>query len=270
MGTGYEDLDKVIDQTNTLLEQQAQEQNKIVDLSIQKAQNQANKQKTELAAEERKQGKQLYTDYQKQINQYGVNAENLASQGLNKSGYAESSKVNIYNTYQKNVTTLAVETQKLKTDVDFELNNAMLDADIQKAEIAADSYFQKMQLAMQAYEMKVSRDQYEDQKRIQLERYAIEDARYGQQRQDEMALSNSKKANTPGTVTTGNILPKEEESGVDLSGLSERAFQLLERLETAELNNYKKAASVIDNADGFGPEEKDIMKKYIKEYIDAE
>ena len=161
MATGYEDIDRVMQQQNSLLEQQEQKGNQIIDLGLQKTQAQVDKQKAEYEQEAVKTGKQLYTDYRKQASPYGATAEQLASQGLNKSGYAESSQVNLYNTYQKNATTLMVETQKLKAEADFQMNQAFLDADIQKAQNAIQIYQQKAQLALQEYEMKFSRDQWE-------------------------------------------------------------------------------------------------------------
>lgn len=192
MPTGFDEIDNVINESKTLLEKSTAEQNKIVDLGMQKATNAANKQKQEITEEAEKQGKQLYTDYRKQSSAYGVNAENLASQGLNNSGMAETSKVNMYNTYQKNVTTLAVETRKLKANVDFELHNAMIEADVQKAENVANNYLQQMQLLMTEYDMRFNREQFEYQK----QRDAVSDMQ--QEREYQLALSNSKKGSGSG------------------------------------------------------------------------
>ena len=200
MATGYEDIDRVMQQQNTLLQQQEAEGNKIIDLGLQKAQAQVDKQKAEYEQEAEKSGKQLYTDYRKASNPYGANAEQLASQGLNRSGYAESTQTNLYNTYQKNATTLMVETQKLKADADFQMNQAMIDADVQKAQNAMAIYQQKAQLILQEYEMKVDREQWEWQKQqaeldrqYQASRDAVSDAQWQKQYQ----LSLSKKSNTP-------------------------------------------------------------------------
>lgn len=206
MATGFEEIDNVINESKSLLEKSTAEQNKIVDLGIQKATNAANKQKQELDEEAEKQGKQLYTDYRKQSSAYGVNAENLASQGLNNSGMAESSKVDVYNTYQKNVTTLAVETRKLKANVDFELNNAMIEADVQKAENAANKYLQQMQLLMTEYDMRLAREQFEYQK----QRDAVSDMQA--EREYQLALSNSKKAK--GSLDDDLILGPEDSNEI--------------------------------------------------------
>ena len=47
-----------------------------------------------------KEQKASYADYAKQTNAYGVNSEQMASAGLSGSGYSESSRVSMYNTYQ--------------------------------------------------------------------------------------------------------------------------------------------------------------------------
>ena len=41
-----------------------------------------------------------YKDWQKQSDQYGVNAEQMASSGMTNTGFSESSQVSMYNTYQ--------------------------------------------------------------------------------------------------------------------------------------------------------------------------
>ena len=50
---------------------------------VEQAKDQAEKQYT-------REQKGAYTDYQKATNQYGANAEQLATQGLNQTGYSES------------------------------------------------------------------------------------------------------------------------------------------------------------------------------------
>ncbi len=209
MPTGYEDIDRVMQQQGTLLQQQEQKGNEIIDLGLQKTQAQVDKQKAEYEQEATKAGKQLYTDYRKASNPYGATAEQLASQGLNRSGYAESTQTQLYNTYQKNATTLMVETQKLKAEADFQMNQAFLDADIQKAQNAISIYQQKAQLALQEYEMKFSRDQWEWQKQqaerewqYRASRDAQNDAQW--QKEFELSLAKSKKANTP-TLDVLNI-----------------------------------------------------------------
>ena len=203
MPTGYEDIDRVMQQQNSLLQQQEQKGNEIIDLGIQKQQSLVDKQKADYDREAEKTGRQLYSDYRKASNPYGATAEQLASQGLNKSGYAESTQTQLYNTYQKNATTLMVETQRLKADADFQMNQAYMEADIQKAQNAIAIYQQKAQLALQEYDMKFARDQWEWQKQqaeldrqYQASRDAISDQRW--QKEFELSLAKSKKASGDG------------------------------------------------------------------------
>jgi uncharacterized membrane-anchored protein YhcB (DUF1043 family) len=103
MAGTYEDIDNLMNRQNSLLDQQKQEQNKIIDTGLEKTQNEVNRQKEEYEREATKTAKGLYTDYRKQSNPYGATAEQLASRGLNRSGYAESSQVNMYNSYQRSL-----------------------------------------------------------------------------------------------------------------------------------------------------------------------
>ena len=214
MPTGYEDIDRVMQQQNSLLQQQEQKGNEIINLGVQKQQSLVDKQKADYDREAEKTGRQLYSDYRKASNPYGATAEQLASQGLNKSGYAESTQTQLYNTYQKNATTLMVETQKLKAEADFQMNQAFLDADIQKAQNAIQIYQQKAQLALQEYEMKFSRDQWEWQKQqaildrqYQASRDAISDQRW--QKEFELSLRKANNNNT------SNLLWSPEDLVVD-------------------------------------------------------
>jgi hypothetical protein len=161
---GYEEIDKLFQEQNANLDQQQTLQNEIIEKGIQKVQNETERQKAEYEQEAEKTAKGLYTDYRKQANPYGANAETLASQGLNKSGYAETTQTNLYNTYQRNVTELVNTTRKLKADADFTMNQAYIDADIQKAQSALTLYQQKAQLALQEYDLRFNREQYNYQK----------------------------------------------------------------------------------------------------------
>ncbi len=160
----YEEIDRLFAEQNTNLDQQQTLQNEIIDKGIQKVQNETDRQKAEYEREAEKTAKGLYADYRKQANPYGANAEVLASQGLNNSGYAESTQTNLYNTYQRNVTELVNTTRQLKADADFNMNQAYLDADIQKAQSALTLYQQKAQLALQEYDLRFNREQYLYQK----------------------------------------------------------------------------------------------------------
>jgi DNA (cytosine-5)-methyltransferase 1 len=145
-----------------------------------------------------KQGKALYTDYRKQSNPYGATAEQLASQGLNKSGYAETSQVNLYNEYQRNVTTLMTETTRLKAEADFQMNQAFLDADIQKAQNALAIYQQQAQLAITNYNLRYQkhRDDVADrqwEKSYQLQQQQAQQSQANWEREYQLSLENARR-----------------------------------------------------------------------------
>lgn len=154
MAGTYEDIDNMMSKQEELIDKQQGLQDTIVDKGLQKAQNEVDRQKTELDEAATKQGKALYTEYKKQSNPYGVQAEQQAAQGLNNSGYAESSQVRLYNDYQRNLTNLMTETTKLKAEADFNMNQAYIDADIQKAQNSLALYQQKANLLLTEYNLR--------------------------------------------------------------------------------------------------------------------
>lgn len=158
-------IDRLENQQTEYLEQQQKLNNQIVETGLQKAQNNVDFQKQQYEKEAQKQAKALYTNYQKEQNQYGANAEVLTSQGLANSGYAESSRVRLYNNYQNNVTQIMTELSNEKAKMDLEMNQAYLDADIQKAQNMASIYQQKMAMAMNTYQLRYNlyRDQVQDE-----------------------------------------------------------------------------------------------------------
>lgn len=199
MAVGYEEIDSLMQQQNTLLEQQKAEQEKIIDTGLQKAQNEMNRQKEEYDREATKQGKALYTDYRKQANPYGATAEQLASQGLNKSGYAETTQTRMYNEYQRNVTTLMTETTRLKAEADFQMNQAFLDADIQKAQNALAIYQQQAQLAITNYNLRYQkhRDDVADmqwEKSYQLQSQQAQQSQSNWEREYQLSLEKARRS----------------------------------------------------------------------------
>lgn len=158
-------IDRLENQQTQYLEQQQKLNDQIVDTGLQKTQAQVDFQKQQLEQDTQKNAKALYTNYQKEQNQYGANAEAIASQGLANSGYSESSRVNLYNNYQNNVTTLMNDMTRQKAEFDLQMNQAYLDADIQKAQNMANMFQQKMEMAMNTYSLRYSlyRDQVEDE-----------------------------------------------------------------------------------------------------------
>lgn len=90
-----------------------------------------------------------YTDWQKQSNQYGVNAEQKAAQGMTNTGYSESSQVSMYNGYQNRVAIARESHQRAMVDFDMAIKDAQIQNSVALAEIGFQIYQQKAALAIQ-------------------------------------------------------------------------------------------------------------------------
>lgn len=95
-----------------------------------------------------------YVDWQKQSNAYGVEAEKMASAGLDRTGYSESAQVSMYNTYQNRVATA----RESYNQAVLNYNNAIKDAQLQNnaalAEIAYQSLQQCLTLSLEGFQYK--------------------------------------------------------------------------------------------------------------------
>ena len=152
--TNYEDINKWSQQQNDLLSQQQQLQQDLVNQQTQKSIDELEYNKSKIDKDTQKQTRGLYTNYQKMANNYGVQAEQQAQMGLNNSGYAETSKINLFNNYQKNVTDTLNNANQLKADFDFQINQARQQGNITMAQNQLALYQQKMQLLTQEYDMR--------------------------------------------------------------------------------------------------------------------
>lgn len=164
MSAGYEDIENWSKQQNNLLAEQESKQNAITQQQTQMNVDELNREKNKIDTDVNKTTSGLYTEYQKQANQYGVEAERQAKLGLGNSGYAETTQANLYNTYQKNVTDTLNNARDLKSDFDFKISQARQTGDITLAQNALNIYNQRMQLLSQEYEMRNNREQFLYQK----------------------------------------------------------------------------------------------------------
>ena len=162
--TGYSDIDSLISGQEKMIDESLNKSNQIADQQTALSIQQMEREKETYDKEATKANRGYYTEYRKASNPYGVNAENLASQGLANSGYAETTQANLYNTYQKAVSETLINKSQLKAQVDNQINDALVQRDITKAQNALELYMQKMNLLTQAYEYKTNRDQFEYQK----------------------------------------------------------------------------------------------------------
>lgn len=141
-----------IDATKAWEEQQKELQQKQTDFAI----DQTQKQKQEAEKAYQKEQSAAYADYQKEKNAYGVNAEQMAAAGLAGSGYSESARVSMYNTYQARVTAARDSITQAVADFDAAMQAAVLQNDVAMAEIAFQALQQRMTLSLEGF-------QYENQ-----------------------------------------------------------------------------------------------------------
>ena len=160
MATGYEDIDNLMNQQNNLLNQQEKKQNEIINKQTQMQVDELNREKEKIDKDVTKTTQGLYSNWQKETNQYGVQAEQLAQQGLSNTGYAETTKTALYNTYQRNVTETLNNSRELKADYDFKISQARQNGSVQQAQSALELYSQKMQLLTQNYELRQNKEKY--------------------------------------------------------------------------------------------------------------
>jgi hypothetical protein len=78
-----------------------------------------------------------YTDYQKQVDPYGVQAEQMAQSGLTGSGYAESLKTQAYVAYQNRQAVAYQSYQQIIADYNNSFTEAKMQNDSQRASLAA-------------------------------------------------------------------------------------------------------------------------------------
>ena len=101
-----------------------------------------------------KEQKGAYTDYQKAIDEYGVNAERRATAGLQGSGYSESSKISAYNTYQNRYATARESYNNALMNYTNAIKEAQLANSSALATIAYQSLQAQLELSLQGFQYK--------------------------------------------------------------------------------------------------------------------
>jgi hypothetical protein len=139
-----------IDASKDYEKKQTELQQAQTDLAIEKI----NQQKQQTEQDYIKEQKAAYTDYQKASNQYGVNAEKMATQGLTNTGYSESAKTSMFNTYQNRYSTARDTYNRAILNFDNGIKDAMLANSSALAKIAYDSLQQQLSLGLQQFQYK--------------------------------------------------------------------------------------------------------------------
>jgi hypothetical protein len=141
-------------------------------------------QKAQAEKDYTKEQKGAYVDWQKQSNQYGANAEQMASQGLTNTGYSESSQTSMYNQYQGRVATARETFARAVLNYDNSIKEAQLTNNSKLAEIAYQSLQTQLQLSLEGF-------QYKNQLlQAQIEQQQLTEDRYYSRWQDVLAQMN--------------------------------------------------------------------------------
>ena len=117
-----------------------------------------NQQKDKAERDYQKEAKASYIDYQKEVDKYGVSRENVVQNGLSNSGYAESSKVDMYNTYQNRIATARESLNNIKLEFDNAIKEAQLQNNATLAENALTALQQKLSIALEGFDYKTDQE----------------------------------------------------------------------------------------------------------------
>lgn len=139
-----------LDASKEWADKQAQLQQEQTDFAIE----QINQQKEQANKDYQKEQSGAYVDWQKQSNQYGTNAEQMASAGLTNTGFAESSQVGMYNAYQNRVAMARESYAKAVLNYDNAIKDAMLQNNAALAELAFQALQQQLQLSLEGFQYK--------------------------------------------------------------------------------------------------------------------
>lgn len=129
-------------------QQELQQQN--TDFAIE----QINQQKDKANKDYTKEQSGAYTDWQKQSNQYGANAEQMAAQGMTNTGFSESSQVSMYNAYQNRVALARESYNNAVLNYDNAIKDAQLQNNAKLAEIAYNALQTELELALEGFQYK--------------------------------------------------------------------------------------------------------------------
>lgn len=134
----YQDL---VDATKDYAQTQSDLQQQRTDFAIEKIEQEKEKSERDYLKEQ----KGSYADYQKAIDQYGINAEANASQGLKNSGYSETSRIAAFQTYQNRYATA----RQSYNDALLNYNNSIKEAQLANSSALAEIAFNAMKTQLE-------------------------------------------------------------------------------------------------------------------------
>lgn len=252
----YNDL---INESKAWAEEQKKQQQAQTDFAIDKIEQQREQAQKDYTREQ----SGAYVDWQKQSNQYGVNAEQMAAAGMQNSGFSESSQVSMYTTYQNRVATARESFALANLNYDNNIKDAMLQNSAALAQIAHDSYKQQLELALEGFQYKNDLVIQKANKRLEIENT------YYNRYQDVLAQINeeNRRAEEARQFEANYALKMQEyNEGVrqfneDLARLKEQ--DALDSARAAAELEHKKEQDAFDNAHATA--ELEFKKKQLEE-----
>ena len=139
-----------IDATKEWEKKQTDIQNQQTEFAIEKIEQEKDQAKKDYTKEQ----SGAYVDWQKQSDQYGARAEQIADNGMQNTGYSESAQVSMYNTYQKRVATAREAYSRAVLDFNNAITEARLQNNSALAEIAYNALQQRLELSLYALQYK--------------------------------------------------------------------------------------------------------------------
>ena len=95
-----------------------------------------------------------YVDWQKQSNAFSADAEQKAAAGMSNTGFSESSKVGMWNTYQNRIASAREAYSRAVLNYDNAIKDARLQNNSVLAEIAFGALQQQLELSLQGFQYK--------------------------------------------------------------------------------------------------------------------
>lgn len=129
---------------------QSKTQQQKTDFAIEKLEQQKAQKQEDYIREQ----KGAYVDYKKAIDEYGVEAEKQAANGLQNSGYSETSKITAFTTYQNRYGLARQSYERAVLEYDNGIKEAQLANNSALAEIAYNALSQSLELALEGFQYK--------------------------------------------------------------------------------------------------------------------
>ena len=273
----YQDMAKAAEDYGR---QQAEIQQANTDFTIEKI----NQQKEQAQKDYTKEQKGAYVDWQKQSNQYGVNAEQLASSGLRNTGYSESSQVSMYNTYQNRVSQARDTFNRATLDYDNGIREAQLTNNAALAEISYNALQTKLELGLNQFNAKNQllqqqmaaeqniKDTYYNRWQDVLKQINTENALAEQQRQFNVQMNLSKKSSSSSSRrSSGGTSGKSgsKKTTVTNNGSTGSGSWLTNLKNGALVNTLKNMAGAGKLESNAGKEALNYLKKFTSSNLDT-